>query len=57
MLSFINCPHLQVSHGIQELAETCGTAASNASEQLAGVAQKVEQVEEKMFPRRRNGLD
>ncbi|KAL0895449.1 hypothetical protein ABMA27_011570 [Loxostege sticticalis] len=46
-----------VSHGIQELAETCGTAASNASEQLAGVAQKVEQVEEKMFPRRRNGLD
>ncbi|XP_068628944.1 uncharacterized protein DCTN3-p24 [Battus philenor] len=46
-----------VSHGIQELAETCGTAASNASEQLAEVAQKVEQVETKLFPKRRNGLD
>ncbi|CAH2099585.1 unnamed protein product [Euphydryas editha] len=46
-----------VSHGIQELAETCGTAASAASEKLAVVAQKVEQVEEKMFPKRRNGLD
>ncbi|XP_023934432.1 uncharacterized protein LOC112043318 [Bicyclus anynana] len=47
----------EVSHGIQELAETCGAAASDASEQLASVAQKVEQVEQKMFPRRRNGLD
>ncbi|XP_045761797.1 uncharacterized protein LOC123865025 [Maniola jurtina] len=46
-----------VSHGIQELAETCGTAASSASEQLANVAQKVELVEQKMFPKRRNGLD
>ncbi|XP_026484654.2 uncharacterized protein LOC113392437 [Vanessa tameamea] len=46
-----------VSHGIQELAETCGEAASSASEKLASVAQKVEQVEEKMFPKRRNGLD
>ncbi|CAG5036368.1 unnamed protein product [Parnassius apollo] len=46
-----------VSHGIQELAETCGTAASKASEQLAEVAQKVEQVENKMYPKRRNGLD
>ena len=47
----------QVSHGIQQLAETCGSAAAESSEQLANVAQKVEQVEEKMFPRRRNGLD
>lgn len=46
-----------MSHGIQELAEMCGTAASAASEKLAAVAQKVEQVEEKMFPKRRNGLD
>lgn len=42
---------------MQELAETCGAAASDASEQLANVAQKVEQTEQKMFPRRRNGLD
>lgn len=48
---------LQVSHGIQQLAETCGTAASTAAEQLTTVAQKVEQVEQKMFPKRRNGLD
>ncbi|XP_049887895.1 uncharacterized protein LOC126382160 [Pectinophora gossypiella] len=46
-----------VSQGVQELAETCGQAASNASEQLANVAQKVENAEEKMFPKRRNGLD
>ncbi|CAH1643245.1 unnamed protein product [Spodoptera littoralis] len=46
-----------VSQGVQELAETCGAAASDASEQLANVAQKVEQTEQKMFPRRRNGLD
>ncbi|CAH3980714.1 uncharacterized protein LOC123714205 [Pieris brassicae] len=46
-----------VSQGVHELAETCGAAASNASEQLANVAQKVEQVEQKMFPKRRNGLD
>ncbi|KAG6448023.1 uncharacterized protein LOC115442107 [Manduca sexta] len=46
-----------VSHGIQQLAETCGTAALDASEQLAAVAQKVEQVEQKIFPKRRNGLD
>ncbi|CAH2262272.1 uncharacterized protein LOC120637837 [Pararge aegeria] len=46
-----------VSHGIQELAETCGAAASSASELLANVAQKVEQMEQKMLPRRRNGLD
>ncbi|XP_072935647.1 uncharacterized protein DCTN3-p24 [Epargyreus clarus] len=47
----------QVSQGVQELADTCGTAASDASEQLANVAQKVEQVEEVKFPKRRNGLD
>ncbi|KOB71052.1 Uncharacterized protein OBRU01_14872 [Operophtera brumata] len=47
----------QVTQGIQELAETCGAAASDASQQLADVAQKVEKVEEKMFPKRRNGLD
>ncbi|CAB3245332.1 unnamed protein product [Arctia plantaginis] len=47
----------QVTHGVQELAETCGAAANEASQQLADVAQKVEQVEQKMFPRRRNGLD
>ncbi|XP_075981541.1 dynactin 3, p24 subunit [Anticarsia gemmatalis] len=47
----------EVSAGVQQLAETCGAAASDASEQLANVAQKVEQVEQKMFPRRRNGLD
>lgn len=52
-----NCLFLQVSQGVQELAETCGAAASDASEQLANVAQKVEQTEQKMFPRRRNGLD
>lgn len=46
-----------VSSGIQELAETCGTAASTAADQLANVALKVEQVEQKMFPKRRNGLD
>ncbi|XP_045505959.1 uncharacterized protein LOC123702289 [Colias croceus] len=46
-----------VSQGIQELAETCGAAASNASEQLTNVAQKVEQAEQKLFPKRRNGLD
>ncbi|CAG9782767.1 unnamed protein product [Diatraea saccharalis] len=46
-----------VSHGVQELAETCGAAASHASEQLAEVAQKVELAEEKIFPKRRNGLD
>ncbi|XP_031769847.2 uncharacterized protein LOC116413642 [Galleria mellonella] len=46
-----------VSLGVQQLAETCGAAASNASEQLTNVAQKVEQVEQKMFPKRRNGLD
>ena len=46
-----------MSSGIQELAETCGTAASTAAEQLANVALKVEQVEQKMFPKRRNGLD
>ncbi|XP_032510987.2 uncharacterized protein LOC116765577 [Danaus plexippus] len=45
-----------VSQGIQELAETCGTAASKTSEQLAAVAQKVNEVEQS-FPRRRNGLD
>ena len=49
--------YLQVSQGVQELAETCGAAASEASEQLANVAQKVEQAEQKLFPRRRNGLD
>ncbi|XP_059049372.1 uncharacterized protein LOC131844485 [Achroia grisella] len=46
-----------VSLGVQQLAETCGAAASNASEQLTNIAQKVEQVEQKMFPKRRNGLD
>ncbi|XP_041973872.1 uncharacterized protein LOC121729421 [Aricia agestis] len=46
-----------VAQGIQELAETCGAAASNASEQLANVAKKVDQLEEKKFPKRRNGLD
>ncbi|KAJ0181370.1 hypothetical protein K1T71_003455 [Dendrolimus kikuchii] len=46
-----------VSHGIQELAETCGSAAAESSQRLADVAQKVEQVEQKMFPKRRNGLD
>ncbi|CAK1548660.1 unnamed protein product [Leptosia nina] len=46
-----------VSQGIHELAETCGAAASNASEHLANVAQNVEQVEQKMLPKRRNGLD
>ncbi|KAM3960142.1 uncharacterized protein ACR2FA_005770 [Aphomia sociella] len=46
-----------VSLGVQQLAETCGAAASDASEQLINIAQKVEQVEEKMFPKRRNGLD
>ncbi|KPJ17758.1 hypothetical protein RR48_06564 [Papilio machaon] len=46
-----------VSHGIQEVAETCGTAASKAAEGLAEVAQKVEDVEVKTFPKRRNGLD
>lgn len=49
--------YLQVSHGVAELAETVGNAAANASEQLAAVAEKVDQVEEKKFPRRRNGLD
>lgn len=48
---------LQVSQGVAELAETVGNAAVNASEQLAAVVQKVDQVEEKKFPRRRNGLD
>lgn len=46
-----------VSHGIQELAETCGSAAADSSQNLADIAQKVEQVEQKMFPQRRNGLD
>ncbi|XP_026324137.1 uncharacterized protein LOC113233286 [Hyposmocoma kahamanoa] len=46
-----------VSQGVAELAETVGNAAANASEQLAAVAEKVDQVEEKKFPRRRNGLD
>ncbi|XP_028039937.1 uncharacterized protein LOC114250316 [Bombyx mandarina] len=46
-----------VSHGIQQLAETCGSAANDSSQQLANVAQMVEKVETKMFPKRRNGLD
>ncbi|XP_053601790.1 uncharacterized protein LOC128670275 [Plodia interpunctella] len=46
-----------VSLGVQQLAETCGSAASEAVEQIAGVAQKVAQVEDKVFPKRRNGLD
>ncbi|GBP66842.1 hypothetical protein EVAR_98794_1 [Eumeta japonica] len=45
-----------VSHGVQELAQTCGTAAAKASEQIAAVAAKVDQVEQKL-PKRRNGLD
>lgn len=47
----------QVTKGVAELAETVGNAAANVSEQLAAVAQKVDQMEEKKFPRRRNGLD
>ncbi|XP_011549047.3 uncharacterized protein LOC105381098 [Plutella xylostella] len=46
-----------VSLGVQQLAETCGAAASDASERLAGVAHSVDQAEEKLFPKRRNGLD
>lgn len=46
-----------VSQGIQEVAGTCGAAAAAASEQLGAAAQQVEVVEQKMFPRRRNGLD
>ncbi|XP_060810436.1 uncharacterized protein LOC106139552 [Amyelois transitella] len=46
-----------VSLGVQQLAETCGAAALEGSVQLTNVAQKVEQVEDKMFPKRRNGLD
>lgn len=54
---YVIISYSQVSHGVAELAETVGNTAANASEQLAAVAQKVDQLEEKKFPRRRNGLD
>lgn len=52
-----NPNYFQVSQGVQKLAETCGSAGISASEEIANVAQKVELVEQKAFPRRRNGLD